>query len=213
MTGARMLIRGKLTLARLTLAVTLLLAVGARLPSARSKLGTEVFGRLLRLVLVGVFAVLVTTFVGSVLASNGVAAATTVPAGSSFTTAHAYDQTAELLRWNAVVALGFSAAEDAAGGLAPIAGGAEITADDLTGSAAANYGRFLKSLPASAEEPTITGLPGGGFKFEADVPASNIPGSYATYTKEIDGDGVTTTFYKTTYAPDGSVVSVKVKYP
>jgi len=110
---------------------------------------------------------------------------------------------------------GFSAAEDAAGGLAPIAGGAEITGDDLTGGAAANYGRFLKSLPASAEEPTITGLPGGGFKFEADVPASNIPGSYATYTKEIDGDGVTTTFYRTTYAPDGSVVNVKVKvtYP
>jgi hypothetical protein len=112
------------------------------------------------------------------------------------------------------IAVGFCVAtEGGAGALPPIAGGAEMTADDLTGGAASNYGRFLKSLPASAEEPTITGLPGGGFKFEADVPASNIPGSYATYTKEIGSDGVTTTFYKTTYAPDGSVVSVKVKYP
>jgi hypothetical protein len=61
-------------------------------------------------------------------------------------------------------------------GFAPIAGGSEITAGDLTGDAAANYGRFLKSLPASAEEPTITGLPGGGFKFEADVPGIEHPG-------------------------------------
>ena len=71
----------------------------------------------------------------------------------------------------------------------------------------------MKSLPSSADEPTITRLPGGGFRFDADVPASNIPGSYATYTKEVDAEGVTTMFYKTTYGPDGRVIHVKVKYP
>ena len=85
--------------------------------------------------------------------------------------------------------------------------------DDLTGSTLSNYNRFVKNLPAAAEQPTITSLPGGGFEFSANVPASNIPGSYATYAKVVDADGVTTSFIKTTIAPDGSVVSVKVKYP
>lgn len=39
------------------------------------------------------------------------------------------------------------------------------------------------------------------------------PGSYATYTKVVNSDGKTIGFYKTTYAPDGSIVHVKVKYP
>jgi gamma-glutamyltranspeptidase len=50
-------------------------------------------------------------------------------------------------------------------------------------------------------------------QFDANVPATNIPGSYATYTKVVDSAGNTVTFYKTTYAPDGSMVHVKVKYP
>ena len=54
---------------------------------------------------------------------------------------------------------------------------------------------------------------GGGFRFDADVPASNIPGSYATYTEEVDAEGVTTMFYKTTYGPERRVIHVKVKYP
>lgn len=88
-----------------------------------------------------------------------------------------------------------------------------ITPSDLSGSTASNYNRYLKSLPSGAEEPTITQLPDGNVQFDANVPARNIPGSYATYTKVVDPEGRTVTFYKTTYAPDGSVVHVKVKYP
>jgi hypothetical protein len=90
---------------------------------------------------------------------------------------------------------------------------AMATVDDLSGSALSNYNRFVKNLPAAAETPTITNLADGALEFSAKVPATNIPGSYATYTKVVGPDGVTTSFIKTTIAPDGSVVSVKVKYP
>jgi hypothetical protein len=92
-------------------------------------------------------------------------------------------------------------------------GGGALGADDLSGAVQSNYGRFLKSIPSGAEEPTITQLPDGSVQFDANVPAANIPGSYATYTKVVDSEGNTVTFYKTTYAPDGSVVHVKVKFP
>lgn len=72
---------------------------------------------------------------------------------------------------------------------------------------------FVKNLPAAAETPTITNLADGALEFSAKVPAASIPGSYATYTKVVGPDGVTTSFIKTTIAPDGSVVSAKVKYP
>jgi hypothetical protein len=92
-------------------------------------------------------------------------------------------------------------------------GSSLLTSADLSGEQLANYNRFLRSLPSGAEEPTITQLPNGDIQFDANVPAKNIPGSYATYTKVIDPEGNTVTFYKTTYAPDGSVVHIKVKYP
>ncbi|MHB1534616.1 MAG: LamG-like jellyroll fold domain-containing protein [Acidimicrobiales bacterium] len=101
-----------------------------------------------------------------------------------------------------------------AAGYGALQGGAStLSPGDLAGGTASNYGRFLKSLPSGAEEPTITQLPDGNVQFDANVPASNVPGSYATYTKVVDPEGNTVTFYKTTYAPDGSVVHVKVKYP
>ncbi len=102
----------------------------------------------------------------------------------------------------------------AAGGLATAAeGGTSLTAGDLSGDVLSNYNRFLKSLPSGAGDVTITQLSDGSYQFSSDVPATNIPGSYATYTKVVGPDGVTSTFFKTTIAPDGSVVSVKVKYP
>ncbi|MGO9912917.1 MAG: hypothetical protein ACLPQS_17390, partial [Acidimicrobiales bacterium] len=92
-------------------------------------------------------------------------------------------------------------------------GGTSLTAGDLSGDVLSNYNRFLKSLPSGAGDVTITQLSDGSYQFSSDVPATNIPGSYATYTKVVGPDGVTSTFFKTTIAPDGSVVSVKVKYP
>ena len=91
--------------------------------------------------------------------------------------------------------------------------GASLAAEDLSGSTLSNYNRFVKNLPGAAESPTITKLPGGAVEFSAKVPANNIPGSYATYTKVVGPDGVTTSFIKTTVAPDGSIVSVKQKFP
>jgi RHS repeat-associated protein len=91
--------------------------------------------------------------------------------------------------------------------------GGNLSASDLSGPTLSNYNRFLKSLPSAAEDPAIVRLPNGDIRFDANVPAANIPGSYATYTKVVDSRGNTITFYKTTYAPDGSVVHVKVKYP
>jgi hypothetical protein len=88
-----------------------------------------------------------------------------------------------------------------------------LTAGDLSDDVLSNYNRFLKSLPSGAGDVKITQLPDGSYRFSSDVPATNVPGSYATYTKVVGSDGVTSTFYITTIAPDGSVVSVKVKYP
>lgn len=88
-----------------------------------------------------------------------------------------------------------------------------VDIDQLSSAQLSNYARYLKGLPKGADYPTITRLPDGSTQFSSDVPATNIPGSYATYTKVVGKDGSTITYYKTTIAPDGSTVSVKVKYP
>ena len=69
-----------------------------------------------------------------------------------------------------------------------------------------NLMRFQKRLPQGAGEVRIYNLPNGGKAFQADVYARHIPGSFATYEKQIDALGNTTLFTKTTYAPDGSIV-------
>ncbi|HEU0131869.1 MAG TPA: DUF6531 domain-containing protein [Mycobacteriales bacterium] len=112
----------------------------------------------------------------------------------------------------AVVLDGLGLLSDAAS----VAGGidaAVVDIDQLSSGQLSSYTRYLKRLPKGADYPTITRLPDGSVQFSADVPATNIPGSYATFTKVIGEDGSTITYYKTTIAPDGSVVSVKVKYP
>ncbi len=76
-----------------------------------------------------------------------------------------------------------------------------------------NLKRFKKKLPANAGPVRIKNLPGGGKAFQADSAAANIPGSYATYQKQVDAMGNTLNYTKTTYAPDGSIVHVKQKYP
>ena len=83
----------------------------------------------------------------------------------------------------------------------------------LTPEQTANLARFQKTLPKSATAIRIFSLPNGGKAFQADVPARNIPGSFATYEKQIDTTGTTLNYTKTTYAPDGSIVHVKQKYP
>ena len=77
----------------------------------------------------------------------------------------------------------------------------------------ANFNRFQKRLPRQATSIRIYNLPNGGKAFQADVPARNIIGSYATYEKQIDVEGITLFYTKTTYAPDGTIIHVKQKYP
>jgi len=76
-----------------------------------------------------------------------------------------------------------------------------------------NLNRFQKRLPRDATPIRTYNLPNGGKAFQADVPAKNISGSYATYEKQIDADGITRLYTKTTYAPNGSIVHIKQKYP
>ena len=91
--------------------------------------------------------------------------------------------------------------------------GVRVTKGALTSAQAANFARFAKKLPKDAGPIRTVDLPGGGKAFQADVPAKDVPGSYATYEKQVDAKGNTILFTKTTYAPDGSIVHVKQKFP
>jgi len=82
----------------------------------------------------------------------------------------------------------------------------------LTDSQAANLGRFTKKPPSGAGEPVITRGANGSVQFDANVP-ERVPGSSATYTNVVGSDGATTDYFKTGYAPDGSVVHMKIKFP
>lgn len=83
--------------------------------------------------------------------------------------------------------------------------------DALTATQAENLKRFERSVPSAGGPATIRELPNGGRAFQADVPARDIPGSFATYEKQVDAFGETLSFTKTSYAPDGSIVHVKDK--
>lgn len=71
--------------------------------------------------------------------------------------------------------------------------------------------RFKKKLPADAGPTKVRDLPNGGKAFQADVPAKNVPNSYARYEKQVDAIGNTIQYTKTTYGPDGSIIHVKDK--
>ena len=86
-------------------------------------------------------------------------------------------------------------------------------ATSLNAAQIANLNRFQKRLPKNASPVKIYDLPNGGKAFQADVPARNISGSFATYEKQVDAAGITILYTKTTYAADGSIVHVKQKYP
>ncbi len=67
------------------------------------------------------------------------------------------------------------------------------------------------ATPRGSTGTVVTHLPDGSVRVAADVPARNVPGSYARYEKTIAADGRTTGYTKTTYAPDGTVVHIKDK--
>ncbi len=84
-------------------------------------------------------------------------------------------------------------------------------ADTLTQAQAGNLSRFDKKLPKDAGEIQILKGQNGQRIFRADVPARNIPGSFARYEKVVDSAGNTISYTKTTYAPDGSIMHIKIK--
>jgi hypothetical protein len=70
--------------------------------------------------------------------------------------------------------------------------------DTLTPAQARNLERFDKKLPKDAGKITVTNRPNGQRVFTADVPARNIPGSFARYEKVVDRAGNTISYTKTT---------------
>ena len=82
--------------------------------------------------------------------------------------------------------------------------------EQLSESQQRSYYRYLARLPKGANTPTINQLQGGGAVFSSEVPG-RVPGSYASYVKQVDADGVTVSYKKVTIDPLGSLVHVKDK--
>jgi len=87
----------------------------------------------------------------------------------------------------------------------------DVNAGTLTPRQAKNLERFDKKLPKDAGEIQIARGEDGQRIFRSDVPAKNIPGSFARYEKVVDRVGNTVSYTKTTYAPNGKIVHVKIK--
>lgn len=79
----------------------------------------------------------------------------------------------------------------------------------LTAGQSSNLARFEKSLPSGSLRADVDSL-GSGVVFSATVPG-RVPGSSAVYQKTVDSAGQTSSYLKTTFAPDGSVVHIKDK--
>lgn len=84
-------------------------------------------------------------------------------------------------------------------------------AGTLNEAQAYNLRRFDQKLPKAAQEIQVLSGKNGQRIFRSDVPANNIPGSFARYEKIVDSTGKTVSYTKTTYAPDGRVVHIKIK--
>jgi hypothetical protein len=80
----------------------------------------------------------------------------------------------------------------------------------VTADQAKNLTRFEKSLPGVPEPTVLRPLPNGGVAAQANVPG-RVPGSFATYEKQIDSAGKTIQFTKTTVDPAGNIIHVKDK--
>jgi RHS repeat-associated protein len=74
-----------------------------------------------------------------------------------------------------------------------------------------NYERFMGKIPANSKN-TVTITPTErGYSMKATSPGK-VPGSKAEYSKEMDQQGKTIGYSKTTYDPDGNIVHTKDKY-
>lgn len=71
----------------------------------------------------------------------------------------------------------------------------------------------MDKLPQNSENVRVRDFLSGGKVFQADSPATNIPGSFARYEKQIDATGNTVLYTKTTYGSNGEIVHVAPKFP
>jgi hypothetical protein len=88
--------------------------------------------------------------------------------------------------------------------------GTTIGKEGLNAKQAKNLKRFESKVPGDAENTVVSTLPDGATSFTSKVPG-RVPGSYAEYTKVVDGAGDTVAYVKTTYGPDGSIIHLKDK--
>lgn len=71
--------------------------------------------------------------------------------------------------------------------------------------------RFKKKIPSNAKDNVeLRRLPNGGVAVQATSPGK-VSGSRAVYEKQIDINGQTIQYTKTTYGPQGNVIHVKDK--
>lgn len=82
----------------------------------------------------------------------------------------------------------------------------------ITEAQSRNLERFRSKLPSGAGTVKVEMTANGGVKFSADVPARNIPGSFARYVKDVDRNGKTINYVKITYDANGRVLHVKPKF-
>jgi RHS repeat-associated protein len=94
---------------------------------------------------------------------------------------------------------------------------AKLAGEGVEGAAAEgavvgkNFDRFMSKIPANSKESaTWTIMDDGLHNFSATSPGI-VPGSSATYQKTVNSAGQTQSYFKTTYAPDGSIVHIKSK--
>jgi hypothetical protein len=81
----------------------------------------------------------------------------------------------------------------------------------ITSQQQQNVSRFTSKLPVNAKDTvSIKALPNDGIAAQA-TSAGRVPGSSAVYEKQIDSNGKTMQYTKTTYDPKGNIVNVKDK--
>jgi hypothetical protein len=74
-----------------------------------------------------------------------------------------------------------------------------------------NFERFKKKIPANAKENIeILMIPNDGIAVQA-TSSGKVAGSKAVYEKQIEVNGKTIQYTKTTYDPQGNIVHVKDK--
>lgn len=89
---------------------------------------------------------------------------------------------------------------------------AEIERARLTSEQQKNLARFEDKLPKDAGKTSIIKGPKDTIVFRSDVPARNIPKSFARYEKVVDRAGNTVSYRKITYGSQGELINIKVKY-